>query len=110
MKVGYKNGWFLRGAWIAIALFWLGCHVSALAGDWPMYRGLNHNGISEEVDWVSTWGEDGPKVLWRASVGFGSSSVVIADGRAYTMGNQGQEEDQQQDTVYCFDAATGRTL
>jgi outer membrane protein assembly factor BamB len=110
MKVGHKNGGFLHGVWIAIVASWLVCHVSAMAGDWPKYRGPNHNGISEEVDWISEWGEDGPKVLWRVSVGFGSSSVVIADGRAYTMGNHGQEEVQQQDTIYCFDAATGKTL
>lgn len=75
-----------------------------------MYRGPNHNGISEEVDWIGDWEDGGPNVLWRSSVGFGSSSVVIADDRAYTMGNHGQEEDQQRDTVYCFEAATGKTL
>ncbi len=77
------------------------------AGDWPNYRGPNHTGISDEVDWRGDWGDAGPKVLWRASVGTGSSSVVIADGRAYTMGNHGQEEEQQADTVYCFDSETG---
>ena len=104
------NGWFLRGTWISIAASWLVCTVSATAGDWPMYRGSSHSGISEEVGWISEWGEEDPIMLWQVSVGYGSSSVVIADGRAYTMGNHGQEEDQQQDTVYCFDAANGKTL
>ena len=95
---------------IAIAAVWLVCSTVTRAGDWPNYRGPNHNGISDEVDWQGDWGDAGPKVLWHASVGTGSSSVVIADGRAYTMGNHGQEEDQQEDTVYCFDAVTGELL
>ena len=98
------------GTWIAIAAVWQLCCVAARAGDWPNYRGPNHNGISDEIDWEADWGDAGPKVLWEASVGMGSSSVVIADGRAYTMGNHGEEESQQADAVYCFDAETGELL
>lgn len=100
-------GW---ATWFAIAAAWLVCGTVTRAGDWPIYRGPNYNGISEEIDWHSDWGDAGPKVLWRASVGTGSSSVVIADGRAYTMGNHGEEEDQQEDSVYCFNAETGELL
>ncbi len=110
MMLGFKNN---RRAWqtrIAIAAAWLVCGVIARAADWPIYRGPNHNGISEEIDWQCDWGDADPKVLWRASVGKGSSSVVTADGRAYTMGNHGEEEDQQEDTVYCFNAETGELL
>ena len=95
---------------IAIIAVWLVFGTVTRAGDWPNYRGPNHTGISDEVDWQANWGDAGPKVLWLASVGTGSSSVVIADGRAYTMGNQGEEEEQQEDTVYCFDAETGELL
>ncbi|MCA9264069.1 MAG: PQQ-binding-like beta-propeller repeat protein [Planctomycetales bacterium] len=95
---------------IAIVAVWLVGGVAATAGDWPNYRGPNHNGISNEVDWQADWGNAGPKVLWRASVGTGSSSVVIAAGRAYTMGNHGEQDEDQQDSVYCFDAETGKLL
>jgi len=91
---------------IAIVAVWLVFGTVTRAGDWPNYRGPNHTGISDEVDWQGDWGDAGPKVLWRASVGTGSSSVVIADGRAYTMGNHGEEEEQQD----CFDAETGEFL
>ena len=100
----------VRETWIAITAAWLVCGAEAIASDWPIYRGPNHNEISDEVDWQSDWGDAGPKVLWRASVGTGSSSVVTAGGRAYTMGNHGEEEDQQEDTVYCLDAETGEML
>src|ERR1035437_6387726 len=74
------------------------------AADWPQWRGPNRNGISSESVSAS-WAADGPKVLWRASVGTGFSSISISQGRAYTMGNTNNE-----DTVGCFDAATGKTI
>jgi outer membrane protein assembly factor BamB len=78
--------------------------ATASAADWPQWRGPNRNGISSES--ISTsWPADGPKVLWRASVGTGFSSISISQGRAYTMGNTNNE-----DTVWCFDAAIGKTL
>lgn len=85
--------------------------TGCLAGDWPMYRGPNHDGISTEVDWKADWNDAGPNNLWKASVGIGSSSVVVSEGRAYTMGNSGKQEDgEETDTVYCFDAATGKAI
>lgn len=80
----------------------------ALGADWPCYRGPDHNGISQETDWNSSWGQDGPKTLWKASVGIGYSTTAVADGRAYNMGNSGKATNI--DTVYCFDAVSGKEL
>ncbi len=74
-------------------------------GDWPWWRGPNHNGISEETDWVASWPEGGPKVFWKATVGVGFSTISVSEGKAYTMGNAGDK-----DTVFCFDAATGKEI
>jgi outer membrane protein assembly factor BamB len=79
---------------------------SASAADWPCYRGPNHDGVSSETGWSSNWGPAGPKVLWQKSIGIGFSTTAVADGRAYSMGNR----DKRTDTVYCFDAGTGREL
>jgi outer membrane protein assembly factor BamB len=76
--------------------------------DWPRWRGPDLNGISRETGWSTQWPTSGPKVLWRAKVGTGFSSIAVADGRAYTMGNTGRGA--QQDTIFCFDAATGREI
>ena len=90
----------LRGILVA----WLVCWTGASAADWPQWRGASRNGISSErVN--ATWPAAGPKVLWRASVGTGFSSISVSQGRAYTLGNAGN-----QDTIWCFDADSGKEL
>lgn len=79
--------------------------LSLRADDWPVFRGPNHNGISNEKGWSTDWPDAGPKILWRAAVGLGFSSFAVAGGRAYTLGNI-----SGQDVVYAFDAATGKLL
>jgi outer membrane protein assembly factor BamB len=87
--------------WIAVAGLVAG---SSTAGDWPQWRGPDRNGISAEK--VSAlWPAEGPKVLWRASVGTGFSSLSVSQRRVYTMGNT-----SNQDTIWCFDAQTGKPL
>ena len=74
-----------------------------LAADWPQWRGPERNGISLEN--VATFPASGPRLLWSASVGTGFSSISIAEGRVYTMGNV-----DGQDTIWCFDASNGKEL
>lgn len=75
------------------------------AADWPRWRGPDYNGISKETGWKATLPEGGPKVLWETSVGTGFASISVSDGRAYTMGNI-----DDNDILYCFDAATGEVI
>jgi outer membrane protein assembly factor BamB len=77
----------------------------ATGGDWPRWRGPHLNGISTETNWVAEFSADGPKVLWKARVGMGFASVSVADGRAFTTGNQ-----SDRDTVYALDAESGKVL
>jgi len=79
---------------------------SAWGGDWPCYRGPNHNGVSNETDWNSNWAPGGPKVLWEKEIGIGFATTAVAGGRAYNLGNG----DKKTETVYCFDAQTGQEL
>ncbi|MEO8428987.1 MAG: PQQ-binding-like beta-propeller repeat protein [Verrucomicrobiota bacterium] len=73
-----------------------------VAEDWFRWRGPNLDGISTEKSWSTAWAKEGPKQLWRASVGTGFSSVSVSKGRVFTLGNQNET-----DTVYCIDANTG---
>ena len=84
----------------------LACAAALAQGeDWPNWRGPNHDGISAETGWIPKWPAKGPKQPWKAAVGVGFSSVAVSQGRVYTMGNQ-----RDTDTVFCFDADTGKTL
>lgn len=79
-----------------------GALAEEAAGEWPNYRGPNHDGVSVEKGWSSAFPQGGAKVLWKAEVGTGFSSFAVAGGRVFTMGNSGD-----QDTVFALDAATG---
>ncbi len=76
---------------------------AASAADWPRFRGPGNDGVSKETDWNANWDVDGPPIVWRSEIGTGYSSVVIANGRLYTLGN-----DDNVETVYCLDAETGQ--
>jgi len=90
---------------IALALLAAAAASPLRAEDWPNWRGPHHNGISTETGWLAQWPADGPPRLWKTSVGIGFSSVTVCKGRAYTMGNRNDA-----DTVFCFDAETGRVI
>jgi len=64
---------------------------STAGADWANWRGPNYNGISDETGFLTSWPEGGPKVLWKASVGTGFSSVVVSNGKAFVMGNTGKK-------------------
>lgn len=74
------------------------------AGDWPQWRGPNRNGISDEGGWKPA-ALNSATIAWRASIGEGYASPVIADGKVYATGNS-----NGQDHVHCFDAASGERV
>src|SRR5882757_2365552 len=78
--------------------------TAARAADWPNFRGPAHDGTSMEKGWQRAWPSD-PPTAWRAQVGLGFSSIVVAHGRAATAGHA-----SAQDTIFCFDAVHGQTL
>ena len=75
------------------------------AADWPNYAGPNHDGISTETGW-NPLALNEVKIVWQAEIGVGFSSVAVAGGKAYAMGNINKNTD----VVYCFDAVSGKEL
>lgn len=75
----------------------------ALQEDWPRWRGADGSGISPAPLKAEALAR--PKVLFRAQLGEGLSSVSIVGGKLYTLGNQGG-----QDVVSCLDAKTGKPV
>ena len=78
---------------------------SAQAQDWPRWRGPDGNGISTETQWNPSALAGQPKILWKASVGTGFSSMAVRGNLLYTLGNENDT-----DTVYCLDAETGKKV
>ena len=100
-----------RGIFVILALFCIGT-IAAYAAeneannrDWHQWRGPSRDGISLETGLLRGWSDDGPKELWRISLGEGFSGVSISDGRAYTMFVKGEDE-----IVVCLDAASGKEI
>jgi outer membrane protein assembly factor BamB len=86
----------------------------ARGDDWPNWRGPHHNGVSDETGWRWDRLREGPPILWHKSIGTGFASVAVVGGRVYAFGNTGKEGDgkeaEQQDILWCLDAATGREV
>ena len=81
----------LPSGWVTASLV-CAFAASSAAIDWPRWRGTDFNGISHETAWSTAWPADGPKPLWKTSVGTGFSSLAISGGRLYTLGNQNGTE------------------
>ena len=75
------------------------------AEDWPQWRGPSHNGVSKETGWLDKWPDGGPPVSWKANVGLGFSSIVVAQAKAFTLGHA-----DNADSVVCLDADTGKEV
>jgi len=79
--------------------------ASAAAGDWPVWRGPDRTGISDETAWRKDWSGAPPETLWEVQVGKGFSTVSVVGDRVYTMGNDGGV-----DTVWCLSADDGKPV
>jgi outer membrane protein assembly factor BamB len=76
----------------------------APAQDWPRY--LGPDGTARVAGgFRSDWNEKAPDTAWKAEVGIGCAGFAVAGGRALTLGNAGGK-----DTVWCFEAASGKVL
>ena len=73
--------------------------------DWPQWRGANRDGISTESGLWTDWGPSGPEAIWRAKTGMGFSSLAVAQGRAYSLVQDGENE-----VMVCWDADRGTEL
>ena len=80
--------------------------LSAVAADWPQWRGPNRDGCSTETGLLKQWPDGGPKVVWQVdSVGVGYSSVAIKGDRIFTQGDLDGVEH-----IICLSAKDGATL
>lgn len=79
--------------------------TTLMAKDWPYFTGPAFTGASEESKWSADWGDEGPKVAWKAKVGTGAASFSVSGNRVLTSGS-----DKDKETIYCFDRTSGKEL
>jgi outer membrane protein assembly factor BamB len=81
------------------------------SSDWPTFRGAARTAVSDESGLLETWPQDGPPLAWEAEgAGDGYSSLAIAGGRLYTLGDAPSTAADEDEYLTCFDQATGKQI
>jgi len=75
------------------------------APEWPQWGGPHRNFMSDAKGLANSWPSNGPRQLWGRKLGQGHSSIVVDNGKLYTMYSRGEQE-----FVVCLNAANGSTL
>lgn len=76
--------------------------ATAGAAAWRNWGGPNGNFLVDSPRLAEAWPEGGPRKLWSLAVTGGYASIVVADGTAFVLAREGDEE-----MVLALDAATG---
>jgi outer membrane protein assembly factor BamB len=95
-----------------LQLIALGASLSLMPfahADWPQWRGPNRDGVWSETGIMESFPADGLKTKWRAPVGRGWSSPVVAQGRVFVTDVELKAPDAWE-RVLCFDETTGKPL
>jgi outer membrane protein assembly factor BamB len=82
--------------------------ASALADDWPQWRGPNRDGVWRETGVINRFESDQIPLKWRVPISSGYSGPTVAAGRVYVTDRV--VEPKQIERVHCFDADTGKPL
>jgi outer membrane protein assembly factor BamB len=81
------------------------------SGPWPTFRGPERTGIAPDTGLLQEWPEGGPKLLWQSrGAGRGYSSLAIAGGRIYTMGDGPSTVQDKDEYLLAFDQRNGKQL
>ena len=99
-----KQSGGLRRAWTAVLALMM---ASAIAGDWPAFRGADGSGIAHETKAPLHWGQ-GKNIRWKASLpGPGNSSPIVSNGRVFITC---AEDEGKKRSLYCFNRRNGEQL
>jgi len=79
------------------------------AEDWPQWRGPNRDGKWTARGLPETFTEANLKILWRAPIGGGLSSPIVAGGRVYVTDSL-EQKPKAWESIRCFDEASGAPL
>ena len=85
------------------------CAAILHADDWPQWRGPNRDNVWAETGILETFPVDGLKARWRAKIGPGWSSPVVAKGKVYVTDSELMKP-KAKERVHCFEETTGKAL
>ena len=97
----------MRAIFPLLALALLTPH--AHSDDWPQFRGANRDAVWNETGIMQTFPAEGLKIAWRAAVGNGLSSPVVAQGRVYLVDSE-RKKPKARENVRCLDEKTGQPV
>jgi outer membrane protein assembly factor BamB len=95
----------------------LGAPGTAVAqqSEWLQWGGPQGDFMTDNVGLADSWPEAGPPEIWSRPLGAGHASILVDDGRLFTMyrvshGEGGGAPWSPSESVIAMDAATGDTL
>jgi outer membrane protein assembly factor BamB len=81
------------------------------AEDWPGFHGPHRDSICRETGLMHDWPEGGLELLWKLeSLGRGYSTIAVAGGKIFTMGDQQRDGQAEAQYVVALDLATREEL
>lgn len=81
------------------------------AAEWPTFRGAGRTAVAPDSGLLKVWPEGGPRLLWRSKgAGRGYSSLAIAGGRIYTLGDRSSLASDNSEFLLCFSQEDGSPL
>jgi outer membrane protein assembly factor BamB len=82
--------------------------ASTLEGSWPRFRGADFSNVSREaVPLATSWGEEGPPLLWSVDLGEGHAGPVVDNGKVFVLD---YDETLEADLLRCFSLEDGQEI
>src|SRR5687767_709608 len=106
MQVSARKAAGVIAAAVGVAMI-AGGALAEVTG-WLNWRGPEQTGVSRETGLPDKWTVGGTNHLWTMDLA-GGGTPVIAGGKLYALGYQGQGPDLQE-VLVCADAETGRKV
>jgi outer membrane protein assembly factor BamB len=104
--------WMLFAS-MAVVLSPFGSNLVAATPDapWPTFRGPGRTAVSPDKGLLQEWPEGGPPLAWEApGTGRGYSSLAIAGGRIFTLGDGSSLAADADEYLFAFDQDDGKLL
>ncbi|PKP21140.1 MAG: hypothetical protein CVU05_07475 [Bacteroidetes bacterium HGW-Bacteroidetes-21] len=83
-------------------------YTGSQTGKWPHFRGGDFDNVNKEaIKLIDTFGNEGPKILWKMDLGEGHAAAAIYNGKVYVLD---YNEAKKTDVLKCVELETGEEL